>query len=34
MSPSMLDAAIILKEMKPLLIDAIIRASKEVKSER
>ena len=34
MSPLMLEAAIILEEMKPLLIDAIIRASKEVKSER
>ena len=34
MSPLMLEAAIILEEMKPLLVDAIIRASKEVKSER
>lgn len=34
MSPSMLEAGIILEEMKPLLIDAIIRASKEVKNEQ
>lgn len=33
MSPSVLQAVIILEQMKPLLIDAIIRASKEVKSE-
>lgn len=33
MSPSVLQAVIILEQLKPLLIDAIIRASKEVKSE-
>ena len=34
MSPSVLQAVISLEEMKPLLIDTIIRASKEVKSEK
>ena len=34
MPQPMLEAAIILEDMKPLLIDTIIRVSKEVKSER